>query len=436
MTNEQTPQSFDELAAQNRGALVRYLGRLVGDGDAEDVAQIALAKAASAMDSFRGEASAKNWLFRIATNAALDWLRSRGEEPLPLPGTDEEADAGAVAPGEDASQERRLLRQEMSTCVRGVLQRLPEGHRTILALSDCDELSDRDVAAVLGLTVGAAKIRLHRARARLKVELERECTFYRDPENVLCCDKKDAPEENDLAPKNSSSDPYLPAPGLRHQVDGRTDRGPTENANKELDMINETLTTKQKHLIGVGAAVAAGCQPCTSSFVAAAREAGACERGARHALEAGLRGRDAANTAMRTFADQGFPKPDLDEAFRAERKMLDALIGVAAALAANSASVVAGRVAEARKLGATDDQIRMAGQIALTARRGAEQSADAAFAKAIGDGAKTGCCEAGQDCATGGCGEAPAEKAASPCGCSEPAEKTASPCGCGQAAQP
>lgn len=74
--------------------------------------------------------------------------------------------------------------------MRGVLQRLPEGHRTILALSDCDELSDRDVAAVLGLTVGAAKIRLHRARARLKVELERECTFYRDPENVLCCDRR------------------------------------------------------------------------------------------------------------------------------------------------------------------------------------------------------------------------------------------------------
>jgi hypothetical protein len=124
---------------------------------------------------------------------------------------------------------------------------------------------------------------------------------------------------------------------------------------------------------------------------------------------------------MRTFADQGFPKPDLDDAFRAERKMLDALIGVAAALAANSAAGVEGRVAEARKLGATDAQIRMAGQIALTARRGAEQSADAAFAKAVGDDAKSGCCEAGQDCATGGCGEAPAEKAPSPCGCGQAA---------------
>ena len=186
-------------------------------------------------------------------------------------------------------------------------------------------------------------------------------------------------------------------------------------------MINETLSTKQKHLIGVGAAMAAGCQPCTSSFVAAAREAGACERGARHALEAGLRSRDAANAAMRTFADQGFPKPDLDDAFRAERKVLEALIGVAAAVAGNAAGLVESRVAEARKLGATHAQIRLAGQIALTARKGAEQTADASFARSVGDHAKAGCCEAGQDCATGGCGEAPAERASVPCGCSQPA---------------
>lgn len=431
-----TPRSldvhaFDALAADHRAALVRYLGRVVGDGDAEDVAQIALAKAAAGMDGFRGEASPKNWLFRIATHAALDWLRSRGQHStVSISATDDDDQADALAPTEDPAQERRLLRQEMSTCVRGVLQRLPEGHRTILALSDCDELSDRDVAAVLGLTVGAAKIRLHRARARLKVELEHECTFYRDPENVLCCDRKHAADEagheadGDIheAAKNSSSDPYLPDPGLRHQVESRADRGPHDNLEKEPEMINEILSTKQKHLIGVGAAVAAGCQPCTNAFVAAAREAGACERGARHALEAGLRSRDAANTAMRAFADQGFPKPELDDAFRTERKVLEALIGVAAALAGNTGALVDARVAEARKLGATDAQIRLAGQIGLSARKGAEDAADASFARALGEDTKAaGCCESGKDCATGGCGEAPAPKAPAPCGCSQPA---------------
>jgi RNA polymerase sigma-70 factor, ECF subfamily len=412
-----TAISFERLASENRAAVVRYLGRLVGDADAEDVAQIALTKAATGLEGFRGEASPKNWLFRIATHAALDWLRSHGAHgTAPMPDDDEQ---GAELLGEEASQERRLVREEMSTCVRSVLQRLPEGHQTILALSDCHELSDRDIAAVLGLTVGAAKVRLHRARARLKAELERDCTFYRDTDNVLCCDKKQgaAPE---AAENKSASDPYLSDPGLRHQVESRTERGPTENPNQEPDMTNETLPAKQKHLIGVGAAVAAGCQPCTTSFMAAARAAGACERGARHALETGLRSRQAALAAMQTFADETFARPQLDEAFLADRKVLEALTGVAAALAGNAAGLLDARVEQARKLGATDAQIKLAGQIGVTARRGAEKEADAAFTRALGGATGDACCDKpGSDCATGGCGEAPTEKAAAPCGCSQ-----------------
>lgn len=415
-TEASTDLSFDSLASDNRATLVRYLGRLVGDADAEDVAQIALSKASAGMAGFRGEASPKSWLFRIATHAALDWLRSHGTPSVPMPDEDE---ASAELLAEDATQERRLVREEMSTCVRSVLQRLPEGHQTILALSDCDELSDREIAAVLGLTVGAAKIRLHRARARLKTELERDCTFYRDPDNVLCCDKKQA-TPTDTAEKESASAPYPSGHELRHQVESRADRGPTETTNQELDMTNETLTTKQKHLIGVGAAVAAGCRPCTQSFVTAARAAGACERGARHAIETGLRSREAALTSIRTFADESFEKPTLDQAFLADRKMLEALIGVAAALAGNAAALLEERVHEARKLGATDAQIKLAGQIGVTARRGAEQAADASLAEALGDGPSTGCCaQPANDCASGGCAEPAGKPAASPCGCSQ-----------------
>ncbi len=109
----------------------------------------------------------------------------------------------ALAIGEDATQERRLLREEM---------------------------------------VGAAKVRLHRARARLKAELERECTFYRDPENVPRCDRKheddsEANEREALAAKNSPSGTCLPDPGLRHQVESRPNSGPTGHPNKEPDMI-------------------------------------------------------------------------------------------------------------------------------------------------------------------------------------------------------
>src|SRR5512145_3269634 len=122
----------------------------------------------------------------------------------------------------------------------------------------------------------------------------------------------------------------------------------------------ESLPTKQKHLIGVGAAVAAGCHPCTTSYVAAAREAGACERGVRFALENGFVGRVDATGATEAFANSAFARPELDASFREERALLGALIRVAAAIAGNSAPLVLPRIEAARALGATNDQIRIA----------------------------------------------------------------------------
>ena len=412
-------QSFaidlEPLVRENRPALVRYLGRLVGEADAEDVAQIALAKAAASVDGFRGEASPRSWFFRIATNAAHDWNRSRqGAMSDPLPAEDEETPEGLF---ELAPQERQLVREQMSRCVGEILGRLPEPYQTVLALSDCEELSDREIAEVLGLTVGAAKIRLHRARTRLKEELERECSFYRDTENVLCCDRRQRdPAEERAGKKKSSENAYRFDHGLRHQVEGRADRGTSENLKQEPSVTVETLPTKQKHLIGVGAAIAAGCEPCTSSFVAAAHAAGACDRGVRLAIEAGLKAREAAGESIAMFADKMFAKPEMDAAFRAERRQLEALIGVAAAVASNAATLLEAQVRAARGLGATDEQIRFAGQIGVTARRGAEKEADAALARTLGDVTHESC-RPPKDVAQH-CGAADGGQAAL-CGCSQ-----------------
>lgn len=183
---------FDSILRNVRPQLLRYIERLVGSADADDVVQVVLSKAFSALPEFRGESSPRTWLFRIATHAAYDWRRARrpqqsSEEP--------DGDVEGTELEQTAGQERQLLREEMSRCVHEVLQRLPENYQTVLALSDCEELSDREVAEVLGVTVGSAKIRLHRARVQLKAELERTCSFYRDAENTLCCDRKEISSE-------------------------------------------------------------------------------------------------------------------------------------------------------------------------------------------------------------------------------------------------
>ena len=400
-------QEFATLARSCRPQLLRFVARLVGDGDAEDVVQMALTKAALALPGFRGEASPKSWLFRIATNAAHDWNRGHhGTASAPLPEGDEEIPGELIG---EADQERRLIREQMSDCVAGILHRLPEHYQAALALGDCEDLTDRELADALGLTVGAAKIRLHRARKRLKQELEQNCQFYRDEENVLCCDRKpgDAPGNK----KNNSADAYRLDGGIRHQGESR-EAGATQK--QESPMATETLPTKQKHLIGIGAAIAAGCQPCTRSFVAAAREAGACDRGVRLALTTGQLGRAAATAEMASFADNTFPKPEVDETFRAERAQLLSLMEIAAAMAGNAAPLLAPRIAAARTLGVNDEQIQLAARIGLTARRGAEKETENALALALGqavphattcaDKSDCGCGAPTTDATKGGCG--------------------------------
>jgi RNA polymerase sigma-70 factor (ECF subfamily) len=93
-------------------------------------------------------------------------------------------------PGAPCSAERQTIRDEMSGCVQGVLAELPEDYRTVLALSEMEDLKDREIAEILGITLEAVKIRLHRARARLRKNLEEKCSFSRDSENTLVCDIK------------------------------------------------------------------------------------------------------------------------------------------------------------------------------------------------------------------------------------------------------
>lgn len=174
-----------------RPDLVRFAARLVGDAEAEDVVQAALLKASAGLGGFRGESSLRSWIFSITSRAALDLLRSRRVSVLLdscLDGDPEPEEEPPV----DSDQERAYLREEMAACVEGILRRLPERHRVVLILSESRDLADREIADLLGVSLGAAKIRLHRARTAMRQALETDCAFYRDDRDVLCCDRKEA----------------------------------------------------------------------------------------------------------------------------------------------------------------------------------------------------------------------------------------------------
>ena len=87
------------------------------------------------------------------------------------------------------------MQREMSDCVRGYLEDLPDAYRTVILLHDVQGLTNREMADGLGVTLDAVKIRLHRARTRLRAALAAGCSFSQDERGVSVCEPRSATEE-------------------------------------------------------------------------------------------------------------------------------------------------------------------------------------------------------------------------------------------------
>lgn len=176
--------------------VLRYLTRLVGESESEDLAQTVMLKVSEGLAGFRGEASLSTWIYRIATNAALDRLRRSH------PGQAEALQAGQTESGIDSdlesfpleahspSAEATAIREEMSACVREFVERLPENYRTVMVLSELEGFRNAEIAEILEVSLDTVKIRLHRARERLRKELQAGCSFHRDERVEFACDRK------------------------------------------------------------------------------------------------------------------------------------------------------------------------------------------------------------------------------------------------------
>ncbi len=98
---------------------------------------------------------------------------------------------GAVAPDEEALRPEQLLEQsEMSDCVLRFLARLPKSQREVLVLHDLQGFTGPAIAERLGLSLHNVKIRLHRARVRLKSALSSGCDFSRSDRGAFVCEPK------------------------------------------------------------------------------------------------------------------------------------------------------------------------------------------------------------------------------------------------------
>jgi RNA polymerase sigma-70 factor, ECF subfamily len=194
--------SFEEVYGAFAPRIRRYLGRLAGEQDAPDLTQEVFARVNRALDAFRGESQLSTWVYRIATNVALDRLRKASVDAAGGPRVEE---APVADPAPLAEQE--VVRREMGECVREFVEDLPPDYRSVIVMSEFEELTDRQIADVLGVSLEAVKIRLHRARARLRVALEAGCHTYRDERNELACYPADEAEVPDAPSPSPGPDP-------------------------------------------------------------------------------------------------------------------------------------------------------------------------------------------------------------------------------------
>lgn len=161
--------AYEAVLALYRDRVFALLLRLARDPrDAEDLAQEAFLKAFRALDSYDPSRPLLSWLFKIAHNTALDFLRARGEDPAALDDPESAVDPASPEP----AVEVRLLAAERAQRLERLIESLPPLYREVLQLRHGEDMDYRAIGEVLGLPEGTVKIRLFRARELLRAKLE------------------------------------------------------------------------------------------------------------------------------------------------------------------------------------------------------------------------------------------------------------------------
>lgn len=172
-----------------------YLSRLVGKDDAEDLMQEVFIKVYNSINTFKGDSQISTWIYKIATNTAIEKLKSlsyRKEknkltsldyiEPLKI--------HARLENNQETDIEYNLLKEEINQCIADYINRLPDNYRTIFLLREYDNLSFEEITEITGISFDNVKIRLHRAKKKLHELLLKNCSHYYDDYSNLCCERK------------------------------------------------------------------------------------------------------------------------------------------------------------------------------------------------------------------------------------------------------
>ena len=173
--------AFNELIKRHRHGverLIRPMVRSAPSDEVEDLVQEALTKAMLHLNSYSEEYAFSTWLYRIATNHAIDYLRRRKlstfsiSAPPTMPGSKHEEEREFEISDDSWVPEDVMLAGERTRLIEEAIEQLPENYKRIIRLRHNDDMEYEEIARVLKLPMGTVKVHLHRARAALAKMLE------------------------------------------------------------------------------------------------------------------------------------------------------------------------------------------------------------------------------------------------------------------------
>jgi RNA polymerase sigma-70 factor (ECF subfamily) len=179
---------FWEIYDQYYAKVRKFILALVKDQwVADDLIQETFLRVQQNLETLKDSSKLSSWIYRIAYNLCQDHFRQLKAARRRGSTGAEQTEHLEEAFIQEASIQKELEQREMGRCVQNQIDLLPEPLRTVLVLFDIMECSHQEIADILGITVKNAKVRLHRARKKIKPILEEKCTFERDERDVLVC---------------------------------------------------------------------------------------------------------------------------------------------------------------------------------------------------------------------------------------------------------
>lgn len=170
---------FQAVYDEYQPRILHYLTNLIGENEAEDLTQEVFVKVSKSLENFRGDSKFSTWLYRIATNTAIDKTRSSSfKQEIEISDSEDldEVEQQASLMGEETlSSEQYIMKKEMVQCFIDYVKNLPVNYRSVVVLSELEGLTNNEIAEILGLSLNVVKIRLHRGKTKLIQELKSHC---------------------------------------------------------------------------------------------------------------------------------------------------------------------------------------------------------------------------------------------------------------------